>query len=135
MNRLIPSKTAAIIATVMLLGYAVFQFCLILGLPWGHYAWGGQNEILPIALRIGSAMSILIYLLAISLILSRARIIKAVKNKKITYYGTWVFTIYFFVGILMNAVSRSPAERYNVPFILVLTFMFLIVAKSEGAKL
>ena len=131
MKSLISSRKAAVVATAILAGYAVFQFCLIIGLPWGYYAWGGQNEVLPTPLRIGSGVSILIYLFAASLVLSRANFTKIIKNKRVVYYGTWVFTIYFSVGILMNAFSRSQVERFNVPFILVLALMFLIVAKSE----
>jgi len=134
MARIIKSKTAAIVATVILVGYAIFQLCLILGMPWGHYAWGGQYETLPTSLRIGSGVSILIYFFAISLILSRADVRRVIKNKKVTYYGTWIFTVYFCIGILMNAISRSPVERYNVPFIFVLAIMFLIVAKSKRAE-
>jgi len=58
-----------------------------------------------------------------------------VKNKKVTYYGTWVFTVYFFIGVLMNAISRSTVERHNVPFIFILAIMFLVVAKSDSAEL
>ena len=134
MSRIFNSKKAAIVATVILAGYAIFQLCLILGVPWGNYAWGGHYETLPTSLRVGSAVSILIYFFAISLVLSRAGISSIIKSKKVTYYGTWVFTGYFFVGILMNAVSRSPGERYNVPFIFILTIMFLIVAKSKRAE-
>jgi len=133
-NRFISTRTASIIATVIIIGYAIFQLCLILGAPWGYYAWGGANEVLPTPFRIGSAISILIYFLAISMILSRANVKKVFKSERVAYFGAWVFTVYFFVGILVNAASRSAVERYNVPFILVLAIMFLIVAKSKRSK-
>lgn len=111
--------------------YATFQLCLILGAPWGHFTWGGAHEVLPASLRIGSAVSILVYLISMALILSRAGVKKIIRNKKIAYFGTWILTIYLFLGVLMNVVSRSHLERYNAPFILLLAILLLIVAKSK----
>ncbi|WP_244292716.1 hypothetical protein [[Micrococcus luteus] ATCC 49442] len=42
---------------------AVFQAALIAGAPLGHLVWGGRHKVLPPNLRIGSAVSIVLYAL------------------------------------------------------------------------
>lgn len=43
--------------------------------------------------------------------------------------GIWVVTVYFFVGVLMNAASRSKSERaVMTPTVLLLAVLFLGVA-------
>ena len=49
---------AAVVASVLLAGLAVFQVALIAGAPLARFAWGGQHRVLPTRLRIGSAVSV-----------------------------------------------------------------------------
>jgi hypothetical protein len=51
-------QLAAIVACAVLAGLTVFQAALIAGAPLGRFAWGGQHDVLPAKLRIGSAVSI-----------------------------------------------------------------------------
>ena len=51
----------AVVGASLLGGLAVFQVLLIAGAPLGRFAWGGQNAVLPARLRIGSAVSIVLY--------------------------------------------------------------------------
>ena len=53
--------TAAILIWLLLAALAVFQLLLAMGAPLGRYAWGGQHHVLPMALRVGSVISIVIY--------------------------------------------------------------------------
>src|SRR5687768_719411 len=56
------STVAAVSACAVLTALAVFQVALASGAPWGRYAWGGQHEgALPAPLRVGSAVSVLVY--------------------------------------------------------------------------
>jgi hypothetical protein len=54
-------QLAAVGACIVLGALAVFQAALIAGAPLGKLAWGGQHEILPGRLRMGSAVSVLLY--------------------------------------------------------------------------
>lgn len=59
------AKKAAIAATVVLTGLAVFQLLLAAGAPLGEAAWGGTTEgQLSTGLRVGSAISIVVYTVA-----------------------------------------------------------------------
>src|SRR5215207_8897976 len=53
----------ALALTMVLAALAVFQLALVFGAPLGRFAWGGQHRVLPPRLRVGSAVSILIYAL------------------------------------------------------------------------
>lgn len=119
--------TAAIIATTVLVCLSVFQLALALGAPLGRYAWGGAHTVLPRNLRIGSTMSILLYAVFASFILSSAGLIETIDNQSVVTVGMWVCTAYFTVGIVMNAISRSVRERLVMtPVCILLAITFLI---------
>ena len=52
---------AAVVLCLLLGALAVFQVLLAFGAPFGRFAWGGQHRVLPMAMRIGSVTSIVIY--------------------------------------------------------------------------
>lgn len=120
---------AAIAATVILGLLAVFQLALVAGAPLGHLAWGGQSRVLPVRLRIGSVVSIVVYALIAALLLERAGLIRLFGNSGFVQVAAWAVFAYFTLGILMNAISRSKPERYTmVPVTLVLAVLSLLVA-------
>jgi hypothetical protein len=119
---------AAILLTVILAVLAVFQLALALGAPLGHFAWGGQHRVLPAKLRIGSAVSILIYVVIALLALDRAELIDVVPDP-VSTVGMWVVFAYFVLGIPLNAISRSKPERYTMtPIVTALAVLSLLVA-------
>ena len=121
---------AAIALTVILALLAVFQLALVLGAPIGRFAWGGTHRVLPARLRIGSAVSIVIYAVIAVLALDRVGAIDLVPDV-VTTVGMWIVFAYFVLGIPLNAISRSRAERYTVPpVVAVLAVLSLIVALS-----
>ena len=63
---------AAVISVGLLALLAVLQLCVAAGLPWGRFVWGGRHEVLPAALRVGSGVSVLLYLGFAWILLSRA---------------------------------------------------------------
>lgn len=122
------TTAAAIVACLILLALAVFQALLIAGRPLGRYAWGGQHEVLPRKLRIGSAISILLYAVFAIIILESAGIANMLADV-VADVGIWVLTAYFALGIIMNGISRSKPERnLMTPVCIVLTVLCLIVA-------
>jgi hypothetical protein len=102
--------TAAVVALVLLAGLAVFQGLLVAGLPLGRFAWGGQNEVLPAGLRMGSAVSIALYALFAVLILHAAGRMTVLPDGVVSV-AIWVLAGFFALGIVMNAMSRSRSER------------------------
>ena len=121
------TEIAAIAVCVVLAALAVFQGVLIAGAPIGRFAWGGQHDILPPRLRVGSAVSIALYVVFAIVILERAGIL--------TVFGTvfaqvagWVLFGYFALGIVMNGISRSRPERnLMAPVSLLLAVLVLLV--------
>jgi len=114
-------ELAAVVVSVLLAGLAVFQVALIAGAPLGRFAWGGQSEVLPTTLRIGSAVSVVSYAVIAWLVW---RAVEQPENGWI-----WAITAFFGVGVLMNAASRSRPERFVMtPIVLLLAVSCLVIA-------
>jgi hypothetical protein len=117
-------------ACVILAGLAVFQGALIGGAPIGRFAWGGQHEVLPTKLRVGSSISIVLYLLFALILLTRAEV-TAVVPDAVARVGAWLLNAYFTLGVVLNGASRSKPERYTfAPVSLVLAVLCFVVALS-----
>jgi len=120
---------AALTGTAVLGCLAVFQLLLVAGAPLGRFAWGGQHRVLPTKLRIGSAVSIVLYALFALIILGSAERAVDGTGVGITDVGIWGLTAYFALGIVMNAVSRSRPERMLMtPVVAVLAGVCLALA-------
>jgi hypothetical protein len=116
--------TAAVLGCVLLAGLAVFQGLLVAGAPLGRFAWGGQHRVLPTRLRIGSVVAIVTYALVAVVLVAAVRQAGGVAD-----VAVWVLTGYFVLGVGLNAVSRSRAERLVMtPVALLLAGCCLLVA-------
>lgn len=123
-------RAAAVAACVILAALGVFQAALATGAPIGRFAWGGQHDVLPTRLRIGSAISIVVYVVMALILLGRADVAAAFPDG-VARIGVWVLTAYFSLGVVVNAFSRSKPERNTfVPVCLVLAVLCLVVALS-----
>jgi hypothetical protein len=123
------TEIAAIAACTILAALAVFQAALIAGAPIGRFAWGGQHEVLPPRLRVGSAVSIVLYAAFALVILERAGLATIFGSPGFVQVACWVLFGYFTLGILMNGISRSKPERNTMaPVSLVLAALVLLVA-------
>jgi hypothetical protein len=123
------TSVAAVLICVVLGLLTVFQLLLIAGLPIGRFAWGGQHRVLPRKLRIGSAVSILLYVVFAIIVLDAAKLTDVFASATFTSVAVWVLTAYFALGVFMNAISRSKPERFTMtPVSLVLAGLCLIVA-------
>ena len=119
---------AAWLACAILAALAVFQAALVAGAPLGHFAWGGQNRVLPRNLRIGSVIAIVLYAGFAAIILQRAGIV-AWLPAPVADIGIWVVLGYLVLGIPLNAISRSLPERYTMtPVVALLVLLVLTVA-------
>ena len=120
---------AAYIALVVLTLLAVFQIALIFGAPIGRFAWGGQHRVLPLNLRLGSLLSLVLYDTFGLFLMSKAGIWELIQDEWVLQLGLWIFTAYFALGVIVNGISRSKPERYVMtPVAAVLFICFLIVA-------
>ena len=120
---------AGVAFCVLLAGLALFQAALVAGAPLGAFAWGGQHRVLPTRLRIGSVVSIGLYLVFSLIVLDRAGLWPIEPFSAIRPYATWVLAAYFVLGIAMNAISRSRPERLTMtPLAAVLALCCVLVA-------
>ncbi|WP_460458156.1 hypothetical protein [Angustibacter peucedani] len=97
---------AAVLASLVLFAISGVQIAAASGRPIGRFVWGGQHEVLPHRLRIGSAVSVVLYAL-----MAAALIARATGREGALGVIAWVLFGYFALGTVMNAVSRSRSER------------------------
>jgi hypothetical protein len=123
---------AANALVVLLAGIAMFQVALALGAPLGQAAWGGQHEgVLPVRLRVASAVAAaVIYPLIIVVVLAAAGRLELGWSSGTAAVAMWVLTGFFGLGALMNFASRSKAERYWGPVVLVMALCCAIIARA-----
>jgi len=114
----------ASIAILTLVALTIFQLLLIVGRPYGRLAWGGRYEVLPNRLRVSSLVSIILYVLIGTVIVSHAQLAPIIDSTTNLTYSMWFLTAYFTLGVVMNLASRSRPER------LVMTPVALILAVS-----
>ena len=125
-------ELAAIAATVVLAGLVCFQLALAAGLPFGRYAWGGANEVLPRGLRIASALATIVYVLSAATILEAAGVTDLVASTELPRNVVWVLAGLFAIGTVMNAISRSTKERRMAAVALALAILSVIVARGSS---
>ena len=102
-----PVLTISLLLTLL----GLFQLGLIAGLPWGRAAWGGQTEVLPTSLRVGSFSSILIYAFMVKVAIDRASQDSHRVFRRRTSFFIWFFTVYLSLGVMLNILSSSFWEK------------------------
>ena len=110
----LPDMTVAgLIAAALLLILIGFQLALAAGAPWGAVAWGGQSPgVLPGRLRVTSAIvGLAFYPIILALILAAAGVISHGWLPFDPVIAMWLLAGFFALGVLVNAISRSPPER------------------------
>lgn len=116
-----------IVLVGMLWVLVLFQLALALGAPLGEAAWGGKHKnVLPKNLRIASLFSA-VSLLFMSLIVLSAVGPVSIYPEAFTVAVLWVMAVYFAIGVVMNAISRSRIERIWAPYSAVLCILCLVI--------
>ena len=122
------SVYAVTIVVGLLAALTLLQLALAAGAPLGHLAWGGQHRVLPSRLRIGSVVAVAIYAVTAWLSLERVGAI-SVLPLIVAEIGIWIVTAQLFLGIPLNLLSRSEAERWTMtPIVLILALAMLALA-------
>lgn len=123
---------ALVVALALLAALAVLQLLVASGLPYGRFVWGGTHRVLPHGLRVASAASVLVYAGLAALLLSRAGVLPAGDSTAVIVL-TWVVFAFFAASVALNALSRSPAERWTMaPTSLLLAAATLAIALGGG---
>jgi hypothetical protein len=113
--------------------YALYQLTLVLGAPLGLAAWGGTHTTLPAALRVGSLVTILVYLVCAALVLRRVGYRVNWISRTAALRGTWAVAIILTLSAILNLASDSAWERLlNGPLTLALASLCFFVAKRAG---
>ena len=123
---------ALVVALALLAALAVLQLLVASDLPYGRFVWGGTHRVLPHGLRVASAASVLVYAGLAALLLSRAGVLPAGDSTAVIVL-TWVVFAFFAASVALNAISRSPAERWTMaPTSLLLAAATLAIALGGG---
>ncbi|HEX6530910.1 MAG TPA: hypothetical protein VF004_13920 [Burkholderiales bacterium] len=123
-------RRAAQAATAGFGALMVYQAVLAAGAPLGEAAWGGSSSELTTGQRIGSAMSVIFFALAIGVVRRRA----AGKTSRRYRWGTWALVAAMALAALMNAASGSAWENYLLaPVALALAALCAVVAHQPRA--
>lgn len=127
-----PTSLAAALLTAVLALLTLFQLALAFGAPLGRFAWGGRHRVLPGRLRVGSAVSVLVYAFIALIAWDRVGALD-VLAAPLSEVAMWVVFGYLVLGIAMNAISRSPQERcVMVPTSVALAALSFLIAVGAG---
>ncbi len=123
-------QISALLLVFVLACVGLFQAALILGAPMGEYAFGGRHPgKLPIGFRIGSAITLGVYLAQAGHYLAQTGVLKPLFDAGLNGVVNWAFVGLFILGLLMNSISRSQKERRLwVPVLLLCCVLSVLVA-------
>lgn len=125
----------AISAVVAAVGFALvagYQMLLALGIAFGGAAWGGAT--LTSALRLASAVSAAVLILAALVVLGRAGYWGSRLPAAIFRWGTWVLVVGMLLSALANFASPTPGERFFLGPSAVLLALLCLAATRVSAR-
>ena len=102
----------ALLGTVLLLIVAVMEILLIAGLPLGEFTMVGRYKVLPPALRIAAASSILLQIFGVLMLLQGGGYMNMWFGESPTRIICYVFGGFFAVNTIMNLISPSKKEKF-----------------------
>lgn len=108
------SKTSALLASAILELVVIFQVALVFGAPLGEYTQGGQTVgALSTSARLVAGVSIVLLSVMIFALMAHAGHgpFRNTSSRIIKRLIQFTFA-YAVLGTLMNAISRSPKERW-----------------------
>ena len=137
MSRFAPSRRtarrAAVLATIGFAVLAIFQAVLAAGAPLGHAAWGGESAELSTGQRIGSVISVVVWICGAFVVLGRAGFGARPSDTRLFRWGTWFLAGLTLISALVNFASQSRWENAIWgPTALILAVLCLIVARSTA---
>jgi hypothetical protein len=104
------TKMAAAVAAAGFVLVATYQVLLALGIAFSGAAWGGAT--LTSALRLASAVSAVVLILAALVVLGRAGYWGSRLPLAIFRWGTWILVVGMLLSALANFASPTVGERF-----------------------
>lgn len=104
-------QIAAVVGVTVFGLLAAFQIALILGAPWGEFAWGGQQKVLEQNRRFASGINVVLYFLMSAVLLTKAGYLHSRPIEGILPFVLWMMVAFGAVGVFLNAITRSKKER------------------------
>ncbi|MCA0378891.1 MAG: hypothetical protein LCH36_05565 [Actinobacteria bacterium] len=120
---------AAVLFTILIALLAAFQLALAAGAPLGSFAWGGAYPgKLPLARRVGSVVSVVLYAFFAVVVLDRSGVTQLLPEG-FSRVGIWVVFGILVLSTVGNLFSRSLQERIAMtPTAALLSVLALVVA-------
>jgi len=103
-------KMAAVVAAAGFVLVAAYQVLLALGIAFSGAAWGGAT--LTSALRLASAVSAVVLILAALVVVGRAGYWGSRVPLAIFRLGTWILVVGMLLSALANFASPTVGERF-----------------------
>lgn len=120
---------ASLVIAIITFGMALLQLSLTLGAPFGEYALGGLNKVLPIKMRFVSGAFTFIFIFVSMAYLQRGNILyigfSSVLVNVIVIINT-VFLTYAIVGNSM--ITKSKKEKYLMTPLSIVQFICSVIA-------
>jgi hypothetical protein len=128
-------RTAGFVAAVGYAGIAVFQIALLAGAPVGRAAFGGGHPgTLPAGYRAASAIVALLWTVVVLVVLERSRLVEIGWLSKVDEWAIWVAFGITALGVVMNAASTSPWDRFFwAPYAAAVGVACFVVARGAPA--
>ncbi len=122
-------QIAAVVGVTVFSLLGVFQIALILGAPWGEFAWGGQQKVLEQNRRYASGVNVVLYVLMSAVLLTKAGYLHSQPLEAILPFVLWLMVAFAAAGVFLNAITRSKKERaVMLPVAIVLFVCQLVCA-------
>lgn len=102
----------SLVGAALLLIVAIMEVLLVLGLPLGEFTMGGRYKVLPPALRVAAASSIVLQLFGAAMILQGGGIMVMWFPNNVTKIICFVFAGFFAINTIMNLISPSKKEKF-----------------------
>jgi hypothetical protein len=117
----------AFVAVGILSLLGVFHLALAFSAPFGRFAWGGYDDVLPSGLRLRSGVAVLLFIAAIFVELQAGNILTTI-DIQIGIASAIVLILIFFAGFVLSAFSQSVWEKgLMTPVCIALAALTLIV--------
>ena len=120
---------AALICAVTTFGCALLQLSLTLGAPFGEYALGGQDRVLPKRKRFLSGTLSVLWVVFGIVYMQKGEILDMGMNSLFVNVMLTIYTIFLGYAIIGNGfITKSKKEKYVMTPLSAVTFVLSIIS-------
>lgn len=118
----------SIISIVIVFGFAILQFLLVLGAPFGEYVLGGFHKVLPLKMRLMSGTFSFIFIIVGLSYLQKTRIINSIFNPAFVNILLIIYTLFLAYAIVGNGfLTKSKKEKYVMTPLSIIGFISSVI--------